>query len=619
MVAGVDKRAVAALRRSPFFEHASVRHLRELLFGATSLSLATGDRLFDEGASADAFYVLLAGRLQSWTTAERQGTSGHGLLRDVGAPACVGESDVVLQHRRSCTATALQPSRLVRIEAKAFAALLDRSTPFRRAVRGVRFEQERVRAVTRHHDATNAERVGVLSPAPDVPLGPLVDLLAAALVAHHRERVLVMRARRDADPRLVDGDLAPRPDAPTIVDVGPDPASLFDGPTWSRIVDRYDYVLVDTSALPAAQAARFRPHFDRVVTVVRRDVPAYRDLRAGCRLQPVVLVPPEGWGASPPALPVGACRIKLETAELVASAGRLGALSGSGREAMARFARGVSDRTVGIALGGGGAWGFAHVSLLRLLRERGVPIDVVSGASFGAVVGAYFARYADGLERLERGVAGLRRATLLSVFDSGAIERFMRRETPGHLSDLDTTFLPVATDVSDGHLHVFRDTTIARAVRASGSFPFAFAATVARRPDGVRRYVDGGIASNVPDSVLVEEGADFVIASNVVPPPESIPASKPWFGGPVGTWLNEVNPILRLRDGVRSAFILMHAAGASDASLADAVHNNGPLDEMPGDFHRGPEIMRAVAEQVRESAEEIARKWGERVFAEPRC
>ena len=60
----------------------------------------------------------------------------------------------------------------------------------------------------------------------------------------------------------------------------------------------------------------------------------------------------------------------------------------------------MTDRRVGVALGGGGALGFAHIPLLEALDRFEVPIDMISGVSFGSLVGAYYASY--GLTALER-------------------------------------------------------------------------------------------------------------------------------------------------------------------------------------------------------------------------
>ncbi len=65
-----------------------------------------------------------------------------------------------------------------------------------------------------------------------------------------------------------------------------------------------------------------------------------------------------------------------------------------------RLGRMIRGRTVGVALGGGGAWGFSHISLLRQLIDQGLPIDYISGTSFGSLVAGLYA--AGGLPALEK-------------------------------------------------------------------------------------------------------------------------------------------------------------------------------------------------------------------------
>ena len=59
---------------------------------------------------------------------------------------------------------------------------------------------------------------------------------------------------------------------------------------------------------------------------------------------------------------------------------------------VARLARRVAGRAVGLVLGGGGARAFAHIGALRALVEAGVPVDMIGGASAGAIIAAQFAQ-----------------------------------------------------------------------------------------------------------------------------------------------------------------------------------------------------------------------------------
>src|SRR5262249_56757851 len=58
---------------------------------------------------------------------------------------------------------------------------------------------------------------------------------------------------------------------------------------------------------------------------------------------------------------------------------------------LARLARFLTRRSVGVALGSGAAWGLAHIGVLEVLERERIPVDVIAGASMGAIVGAHYA------------------------------------------------------------------------------------------------------------------------------------------------------------------------------------------------------------------------------------
>jgi NTE family protein len=125
---------------------------------------------------------------------------------------------------------------------------------------------------------------------------------------------------------------------------------------------------------------------------------------------------------------------------------------------------------------------------------------------------------------------------------------------------------PVAVDIQTGRVHVFRHGPALQAIFASASLPGVFAPEILH--DGVR-YVDGGIANNVPVSPLVEEGADFIIASNVIPSPSRL--AREVHKGDATRILSQLSPIGRLKDSLRSMFLLMHEAGNRQATAAQVT------------------------------------------------
>jgi NTE family protein len=173
---------------------------------------------------------------------------------------------------------------------------------------------------------------------------------------------------------------------------------------------------------------------------------------------------------------------------------------------------------VALALGSGGARGFAHVGAIKALEAGGVVPDVVVGASSGAVVAAL---YAGGLNAaaLERIAIDLDQDSLVDfvLFGKGwvrgeALQDFVNDALGGRLIEkLAKPFAVAATRARDGAGIVFNRGNTGVAVRASASVPNLFIPPVIHGEE----YVDGGLTSPVPVRVAREMGADVVIAVDV--------------------------------------------------------------------------------------------------------
>jgi predicted acylesterase/phospholipase RssA len=193
------------------------------------------------------------------------------------------------------------------------------------------------------------------------------------------------------------------------------------------------------------------------------------------------------------------------------------------RNAGLAWARAASNRRVGLALSGGGACSFRLVPFLEQLQTRGVPVDILTGLSGGALLGAYFCE--GGAAKLGSYVAhgpliGL--IAFLAAFDSRWIAWFVDYELHGaRLDDLPVEFAPLTTallDTTPPEARYLSSGSLGDAVRASGALPI-FVAPVDVAPD--LRFVDGGTASPLPVDALRDRGADIMIACNAVPGPEN--------------------------------------------------------------------------------------------------
>lgn len=171
---------------------------------------------------------------------------------------------------------------------------------------------------------------------------------------------------------------------------------------------------------------------------------------------------------------------------------------------------------IGLALGAGGARGWAHIGAIRALEEAGLRPEVVTGTSMGAAVGAVYA--AGMLDEFEAWARGLDRSTLLSLFDlslrGGLIQAHrvfdhLEEILPNvDIEELDMPFAAVATDLDLGTEVRIRTGNLRHAVRASIAIP----GLISPGQLGGRWMVDGGLLNPVPVTLARELGADAVIA-----------------------------------------------------------------------------------------------------------
>jgi len=176
----------------------------------------------------------------------------------------------------------------------------------------------------------------------------------------------------------------------------------------------------------------------------------------------------------------------------------------------------TSKPTIGLALGGGAARGWAHIGVIRALEEAGVKPDLVCGTSIGALVGA---AYATGeLDRFERWVVELGIREVVRFFDlslSGGLLKgqrlvafFRRTFDDRHIESLPLPFGAVATALASGAEVWLREGSVVEAVRASIALPALF--TPANRDGDL--LIDGGLVNPVPITLAKAMGAEIVIA-----------------------------------------------------------------------------------------------------------
>jgi NTE family protein len=173
---------------------------------------------------------------------------------------------------------------------------------------------------------------------------------------------------------------------------------------------------------------------------------------------------------------------------------------------------------IGLALGSGGARGFAHLGVIKVLKDEGIPIHLIAGSSMGALVGSFYGAGIE-MDRLYKLSTAFKRKYFLDFtvpkmgFITGKkVKEFIKVFTHGkNIEELSIPLGIVATDLLTGEKVVFKKGPVSDAVRASISIPGIF---VPEKYKG-RILVDGGVSDRVPVSVAKEMGADIVIAVDV--------------------------------------------------------------------------------------------------------
>ena len=276
---------------------------------------------------------------------------------------------------------------------------------------------------------------------------------------------------------------------------------------------------------------------------------------------------------------------------------------------------------IGVALEGGGAMGLAHIGVLKWFEEHRIPVDYIAGTSMGGLVAGF---YATGMSPEEMRV-------LIDGLDWRKIFRdrtpyedlsFRRKEDqraypnslifglrhglsappgliPGHqigllidrvtlpygdVTSFDALAVPfrcVATDLVSRKSHVFKDGSLAGAMRATMSIPGAFSPV----HEGQAVYVDGGLLNNLPTDVVRQMGAEIVIAVHL----ETAPVE--------GKDIQSIFPVLE-----QSVRVVLETNELRGMEQADAVVSVHLAEFSTIDYTKGELIMQRGHEAANERA-----------------
>ena len=176
------------------------------------------------------------------------------------------------------------------------------------------------------------------------------------------------------------------------------------------------------------------------------------------------------------------------------------------------FHRKPKKPRLGLALGSGGAKGFAELGALRAFEENGIEFDVVAGTSIGSIIGAFYANgytSTDIFELIKTINFGelVSLPKILNMDTTGIVKLVEKNLAVFNIEELKKPYKCVATVLETGDEYVFDKGNIAQAVCASSSIPPYFKPVVI---DG-ERYVDGAFSNSIPADLVRGMGADYVV------------------------------------------------------------------------------------------------------------
>ena len=488
-----------------------------MLGAAEWVDVAAGQQLFAEGDQPDAVYLVLAGRLQA-----SKGVAGErSVLGEIGRAEIVGEVAVIQQSPRTATVIALRDSTLARFSIDVFEQLLIDHPPLMLNV--VRRIVARSTAnVTEPRSSCRSVAVVMTADLDPLQTG---HSIADALRPFGSSGVLSSDS--------IDLELArPMIAQSQSTDIGDFRLSQF----LNEFEAGHEFVVFVTDADPSAWTRRAIQRADLLLVFcpanpTKKDVESVQSslaVSADTLVQRwLILVEPATATRGTPVDP----RLPREQFSEVH---HLRPDRPSDLERLARLSGGVG---YGLVLGGGGARGFAHVGVIRALRELGVPIDRLGGSSMGSIFAAGAAMYEDHDELVAACANQFDRlldytVPIVSLLKAKRITTNLTKSLGGYdIEDLWVPLYCVSTNLTRSRSEVHRRGDLVAAVRASIAIPGLLPPV----PMGDDLLVDGGVLNNVPADVMrADPSIGTVIAIDVAP--QHGPRTNENYGMYVSGW-----------------------------------------------------------------------------------
>ena len=469
------------LRDIPLFQHLDDAAIAGLEGELEYFAMAGGTLLFDHGDEPDALYVLKSGSLGAF----RPDASGVLRLQGVVAPGeTVGEIGLLIDRPRSAQVRTLRDSELLRLSRRGFDALVARyPEAMLSSVRLVmrrqlaagdarNYSAPRTFAVVPHDDGVDAQAFG--------------ESIRAALSRYGTCALIEARAGRGQTSDWFNAIESQHRFVVYVSSAQPD--------DWRELCARQADCFIFVADAITAPSAWSPGSDDNESLALHRPrhlaLLHHGPIRHGCARRWLDVIP----------------NVQHHHVRYVSD--------------IERIARLLTGRSLGLVLSGGGARGFAHIGIVRALRQAGMRIDSVGGTSIGAIIGAGVAADWSDEEMYEK----YRRAFVdgkplsdytfpfVSLFAGRRVSHLLR-EAFGtvDIEDLAMPYYCITANLTNGNAHVHRRGPLWLWLRASCAIPGVLP-PVFHRGDV---FVDGAVMNNLPVDIMRAQGISEVVAVDI--------------------------------------------------------------------------------------------------------
>lgn len=480
------------LNRIPFLKDISQRALRAAEREATWFCVPGGAMLFDEGSNSDAIYFVLSGSFGAFRRNLNGGSEFLGHIRP-GEP--VGEMAMLAGEAHTNAVFAVRDSEVVKLPRATFMKLV-RSSP-QVLERLSRTLLVRLRQTRRQNQRAEPKVFALTAASPTIDLRLRAKMLAEALERSGLKAIIVGDEADGKNAEYFD-NLEAQNDLVILI-------STIGDSSWFKLslrqADRI-WVLARPDAVPSSPL-----------------LPDETSPAKNLRLIDIVLIQHNnGRRVSSPTDWIDA-----------ASAARCFHWTGLGNTESDRLARIMAGRSIGLVLSGGGARAYAHIGLVKALRESQCPIDFVGGSSMGAIIAACVAHGWEDEEIdfrirkafVESNPLGDYHLPVVSLVKGKRVDTRLKEHFGDiNISDLKLPFFAVSTNLTDGAIRVHNRGHLRTALRATIALPGILPPVV----DNGEVLVDGAVLNNFPVNVMRNMHRGYIIGCDVARAPEGLKA-----------------------------------------------------------------------------------------------